>query len=45
MLETIASMWFPILVLTVAGTLTLGLAWWACVAAEGKDEWLIGDDE
>lgn len=44
-LETIGTMWFPLTVLLIAGLLTLAVAWWVCVTAEGKDDWLIGDDE
>lgn len=44
-LETIGTMWFPLLVLVSAGLLTLALAWWLAVAAEGRDDWLTGDTE
>lgn len=42
MIETIASMWLPLTVLTVAGLTTLGLGWWLSVKAEGHDEWILG---
>lgn len=45
MLETIWSMWLPLTVLTVAGLATLGLGWWLCVKAEGKDDFLWGETE
>lgn len=44
MFETIASMWLPLTVLLVAGTLTIGVAWWATLQAENKDDFLFGDD-
>jgi hypothetical protein len=44
-LETIGTMWFPLLVLAVAGLLTLAVAWWACLVSEGKDDWMLGDHE
>lgn len=37
---TIASMWLPITVLTVAGVSTLGLGWWLSVKTEGHDDFL-----
>lgn len=40
MIATILSMWFPLSVLTVAGLTTLGLAWWATLAAEEHDDFL-----
>lgn len=42
---TIASMWLPLTVLTVAGVSTLGLGWWLAVKAEGRDEWILGMDD
>lgn len=45
MLDTIASMTIPILVLLVLGSLILGLAWWLVTEAEGKDEWLTGTED
>lgn len=45
MIETLQSMTVPILVLLTAGIVTLGLAWWVAVEAEGHDEWLTGTDD
>lgn len=42
---TIASMWLPPTVLTVAGLATLGLGWWLSVKAEGHDDFLWGETE
>lgn len=45
MLDTIWVMTPAIIVLILFGALTLGLGWWASLIAEGKDEWVLGDDE
>lgn len=45
MTVTLVSMTVPIVVLLIVGALTLGLAYWAALVSEGKDEWLTGDDE
>lgn len=45
MIGTLSSMTVPIVVLLVLGSLIIGLAWWLAVQAEGKDEWILGDDE
>jgi hypothetical protein len=45
MTATLLSMTPALIVLVLFGALTLGLGWWASVIAEGKDEWLLGDDE
>ena len=45
MTSTLVAMSPAILVLLAIGTLTLLLGWWLAVVAEGRDEWLTGDDE
>lgn len=45
MIDTIGAMSPAIVVLLVAGTGVIGLAWWLAVKAEGLDEWLIGADD
>lgn len=45
MIDTLLSMSVPVVVLLVLGSLIIGLAWWLAVQAEGKDEWMLGDDE
>lgn len=41
---TIASMWLPLTVLTVAGLTTLAVAWWATLQTETRDGFLWGED-
>lgn len=45
MIETLQVLSLPVAVLLAAGTITLGLAWWVSVEAEGHDEWLIGSED
>lgn len=45
MTATLVSMTVPIVVLLVLGSLIIGLGWWLAVQAEGKDEWILGEDE
>jgi hypothetical protein len=45
MLDTLGAMTVPILVLLIIGFVTLGLAWWAAIVTEGKDEWLTGSED
>lgn len=45
MTSTLVAMSPAILVLAATGTLTILLAWWLSVVGEGRDEWLLGDDE
>lgn len=45
MTDTLLSMTVPIVVLLILGSLIIGLAWWLALQAEGKDEWILGDDE
>jgi hypothetical protein len=44
MTATLISMSPAIVVLLVAGTGVIGLAWWLSVKAEGKDEWITGEE-
>lgn len=45
MIHTLTSMFTPVAYLIVAGLTTLGLAWWAAIEFEGRDEWLTGADD
>jgi hypothetical protein len=44
MTATLVAMTPALIVLLILGSGTLLLGWWLSVRAEGKDEWLLGDD-